>query len=176
MHVDVDDVVAETFLVAWRRLDDIPEAELPWLIGVARNVRMNAHRTARRQRDVSRRLAESAEPAWSGDSGESEAVRTALGKLSCADREVLLLSVWDDLDRVAIAAVRARPHPRQGAPAATAEASPRASDQSSRPRSIPSAQSSRFLPTEVSNGKSDSVLSSAQAGGILPGGVRHSSD
>ncbi len=31
-----DDVVAETFLVAWRRLDDVPADDaLPWLIGVA---------------------------------------------------------------------------------------------------------------------------------------------
>lgn len=39
-----DDVVAETFLVAWRRLDDIPTAALPWLLGVARNVVSNQHR------------------------------------------------------------------------------------------------------------------------------------
>jgi hypothetical protein len=31
-----DDVVAEAFLAAWRRLDDIPaEAELAWLLGAA---------------------------------------------------------------------------------------------------------------------------------------------
>jgi hypothetical protein len=34
----VDDIVSETFLVVWRRLDDVPEAPLPWLIAVARNV------------------------------------------------------------------------------------------------------------------------------------------
>jgi RNA polymerase sigma-70 factor (ECF subfamily) len=32
------DVVAETFLVAWRRLDDVPADPLPWLYGVARRV------------------------------------------------------------------------------------------------------------------------------------------
>ncbi|WP_404821945.1 RNA polymerase sigma factor [Oerskovia merdavium] len=32
-----DDVVAETFLVAWRRIDDVPEDSLPWLLVVARN-------------------------------------------------------------------------------------------------------------------------------------------
>jgi len=32
----VEDVVAETFLVAWRRLDDIPAEARPWLLGVAR--------------------------------------------------------------------------------------------------------------------------------------------
>ncbi len=33
-----DEVTAETFLVAWRRLDAIPSEPLPWLYGVARNV------------------------------------------------------------------------------------------------------------------------------------------
>jgi RNA polymerase sigma-70 factor, ECF subfamily len=45
-----DEVVSETFLVAWRRLADIPAAELPWLLGVARNVLRDQFRAdARRQ-------------------------------------------------------------------------------------------------------------------------------
>ena len=39
-----DDVVAETFTVAWRRLDDVPPEALPWLIGVARKVLHNLRR------------------------------------------------------------------------------------------------------------------------------------
>jgi DNA-directed RNA polymerase specialized sigma24 family protein len=35
---DVDDIVSEAFLIVWRRLDDVPEAPLPWLLAVARNV------------------------------------------------------------------------------------------------------------------------------------------
>src|SRR4051812_5070153 len=59
-----DDVVAETLVVAWRRLDEIPgDAELPWLIGVARKARLNLTRSSRRQAAVSSRLAESAVPA-----------------------------------------------------------------------------------------------------------------
>lgn len=34
----VDDIVSETFLVVWRRLDEVPERALPWLLTVARNV------------------------------------------------------------------------------------------------------------------------------------------
>jgi DNA-directed RNA polymerase specialized sigma24 family protein len=46
-----DDVVAETFLVAWRRLEDIPtRKELPWLLGVARNAMANIRRGERRRR------------------------------------------------------------------------------------------------------------------------------
>src|SRR3954452_14655936 len=46
---NADDVVAETFLVAWRRLDDVPADSLPWLLGVARHVRLSRWRAARRR-------------------------------------------------------------------------------------------------------------------------------
>jgi RNA polymerase sigma-70 factor, ECF subfamily len=101
-----DDVLAETFLVAWRRLDDLPEDAAPWLIGVARNVRLNLRRSARRQHALSSRMIEIPPDGERHDSpGEVELVRTALSKLREADREVLLLSIWDDLDRAAIARV-----------------------------------------------------------------------
>src|SRR3954469_9913356 len=57
-----EDVVSETFLVAWRRLDDVPTDARPWLIGVARNVRLNALRSARRQDSITQRLLESPVP------------------------------------------------------------------------------------------------------------------
>lgn len=101
----VDDVVAETFLIAWRRLDDVPENAAPWLIGVARNVRRNTHRSARRQEAVSARLADAVPPLeGAGSSREAAALGAALRSLSARDREVLLLAVWDGLDRGAIAA------------------------------------------------------------------------
>jgi RNA polymerase sigma factor (sigma-70 family) len=100
-----DDVVAETFLVAWRRIDDVPEHAAPWLIGVARNVRRNTQRSARRQEAVSARLAD-AVPRLDGvgPSRDSAALAAALRGLSDRDREVLLLAVWDGLDRASIAA------------------------------------------------------------------------
>jgi RNA polymerase sigma-70 factor, ECF subfamily len=101
--VSCDDVVAETFLVAWRRIDSAPSDARPWLIGVARNVLLNARRSARRRDALSRRLAATAPRNAASPSRESELVETALAKLSEKDREVLLLSVWDDLDRSAIA-------------------------------------------------------------------------
>jgi RNA polymerase sigma-70 factor, ECF subfamily len=101
----VDDVVAETFLVAWRRIEDIPEHAAPWLIGVARNVRRNTRRSARRQEAVSTRLAD-AVPALehTGAPPEAATLREALRGLAPRDREVLLLAVWDGLDRASIAA------------------------------------------------------------------------
>jgi hypothetical protein len=41
---DADDVVAEVFLIAWRRIDDLPDDPLPWLLGVARRVLANRRR------------------------------------------------------------------------------------------------------------------------------------
>jgi RNA polymerase sigma-70 factor (ECF subfamily) len=100
-----DDVVAETFLVAWRRIDDAPADARPWLIGVARNVLRNVRRTSRRRDALSRRIAENAPRASAGGSRDVDLVARALATLSEQDREVLLLAVWDDLDRAAIAKV-----------------------------------------------------------------------
>jgi RNA polymerase sigma-70 factor, ECF subfamily len=99
-----DDVLAETFVVAWRRIDDVPDAALPWLIGVARNARLNLLRARRRQEAISQRLA--ALPA-AHDEGPAlpGAVTTALAALSEPDREVLLLSIWEDLDRRSVGEV-----------------------------------------------------------------------
>src|SRR5579875_424258 len=47
----VDDVVADTFLVAWRRLDTVDDDALPWLLGVARRQVAN-HLRAQRRRDA----------------------------------------------------------------------------------------------------------------------------
>ena len=101
-----DDVAAETFLVAWRRLDEVPAAPRGWLIGVARNTGLNLRRSARRQRAVAERIANVTPPiADSGEPGVPELVHAALERLPERDREVLTLSVWDDLDRAALAQV-----------------------------------------------------------------------
>src|SRR5215210_4510978 len=46
----IDDIVAETFTIAWRRFDDISErAGYGWLCGVAVNVARNSYRAERRR-------------------------------------------------------------------------------------------------------------------------------
>jgi hypothetical protein len=76
------DAVAETFLVAWRRLDDVPDDGLPWLYGVARRVLANQRRSASRGAALERRLAgalTTAAPADPGETaGDSELMRQAL--------------------------------------------------------------------------------------------------
>lgn len=102
-----DDITAETFLVCWRRLDAVPAEPLPWLVGVARNIRLNQRRGERRRGRLEHRLR--FEPVSARDPaaavGERDAIRAALSNLDERDREVLLLTAWDRLDRDAIAVV-----------------------------------------------------------------------
>lgn len=101
-----DEVLAETFLVAWRRLEDTPLDTRPWLIGIARNIRLNLRRTARRQQALTARLMETAsDPGYAEPSSHTAAIEAALSRLSDKDREILLLSTWDGLDRTGIAQV-----------------------------------------------------------------------
>ncbi|MGH2862313.1 MAG: RNA polymerase sigma factor [Solirubrobacteraceae bacterium] len=94
----VDDVVAETFLIAWRRLDDVREPALPWLLGVARRVLSTHWRGDRRRQELSNRLAATQSmqaSAWSEDS--EERALAALATLSEKDREALTLTAWEGL-------------------------------------------------------------------------------
>jgi RNA polymerase sigma-70 factor, ECF subfamily len=97
---DADDVVAETFVVAWRRRADIPaDGARLWLFGVARNVLANHRReTRRRDRLHLRILAEDPPPAEYQDAepGGGE-LWQALAALPPDDRELLLLRAWDRL-------------------------------------------------------------------------------
>lgn len=96
-----DDVVAETFLVAWRRLGDVPRDDpLPWLLAVARNVARNDHRRHRRYEGLVRRLPAprpAPPPTEPPEPAVAAGVRGALDALDEADRELLLLVAWDDL-------------------------------------------------------------------------------
>jgi RNA polymerase sigma-70 factor, ECF subfamily len=102
-----DDVVAETFAIAWRRLETVPREPRPWLVGVARNVRLNALRSQRRQDALARRLADLPVESTSAEALDasfiSGEILEALGGLSPVDREVLLLHAWEGLDRSQIA-------------------------------------------------------------------------
>ena len=100
---DVDDVVAETFAVAWRRLDEVPARALPWLLGVARNVGANAVRASRRRDALHLRVirlpAADVEPdvAELVDVELDPAAAEALARLPERDRELLTLLAWNGL-------------------------------------------------------------------------------
>jgi len=93
-----DDIVAETFLVAWRRLDEVPGDALPWLIAVARLTLANHERSSRRQRALVIKVAslapvEPGVPDFTGD----WTVLEALSRLPESEREALTLIVWEGL-------------------------------------------------------------------------------
>jgi RNA polymerase sigma-70 factor (ECF subfamily) len=106
-HDEAQEVVAETFLVAWRRLDDVPREPLPWLLGVARKVLANRRRAAGRRFDLRVTLA----PMSSPGPDPSDEVQTkldvlaAIDRLPTAEREALTLSAWDGLSAAEGAAV-----------------------------------------------------------------------
>jgi RNA polymerase sigma factor (sigma-70 family) len=103
----VDDVVAETFTVAWRRLDDIPaDSPLPWLYGVARRVVANQRRSAdRRRRLVTKLASDRNEPSPTGPSAPNDVVVAALARLRSDDQEILRLAAWELLGASDIALV-----------------------------------------------------------------------
>ena len=87
--------MAETFLVAWRRLDDVPEPALPWLFGVARRTLANSRRSSRRRDILAERLRIDLGdvPVVPVERGLLDALQT----LSVGDRELLLLTAWEGL-------------------------------------------------------------------------------
>jgi RNA polymerase sigma-70 factor (ECF subfamily) len=92
-----DDAVAETFLIAWRRLESIPGDELPWLLGVTRRVLANQRRRDATQDRVALRFR--AEPVANvvGDSTLDPELSHALSHLSERDQELLRLIAWEGL-------------------------------------------------------------------------------
>lgn len=97
---DLDDLVEETMVVVWRRLDRVPvDAELPWMLGVARNVLRNARRSRNRRSTFEATLRPpSVDPSAEELVVADDSVREALASLSEDDREILLLNAWDGLD------------------------------------------------------------------------------
>jgi RNA polymerase sigma factor (sigma-70 family) len=96
-----EDVVAETFLVAWRRLEVIGEDPLPWLLGVARRVLANQQRAERRRGALTARLQglfPGQAPEWEPPQAMSDELAAAMVSLSPQEREALLLVAWEGLE------------------------------------------------------------------------------
>src|SRR5689334_20437055 len=87
----VDDIVSETFVVCWRKLDRVPDDPLPWLYAVARKTLANHRRKLARQTPVQAAVGGEPEPVGDG------MLATAFGALSERDREVLRLVAWEGL-------------------------------------------------------------------------------
>jgi RNA polymerase sigma-70 factor (ECF subfamily) len=110
---DAADVVAETFLTAWRRIGDVPSGNdaRPWLFGVARGMLSNQQRGNRRRAQLAERLRAElprlvSTAARAADDGpDTVAVGRAFRRLSDDDREVLSLVASEGLGRDQMAVV-----------------------------------------------------------------------
>ncbi|MDQ6726809.1 MAG: sigma-70 family RNA polymerase sigma factor [Actinomycetota bacterium] len=109
---DAQEVVAEVFTVAWRRLANVPEGDdaLPWLYGVGRRVLANQWRGNRRRTDLWTRLTgqhtdevEIESDVLSVD--DRRRVLEALGRLKEADQEILRLTTWEELPHRQVAGI-----------------------------------------------------------------------
>jgi RNA polymerase sigma-70 factor (ECF subfamily) len=98
-----DEIVGDTFLVAWRRFDEMPDPPLPWLLGVARNlardrVRASARRSATEVELDSWIPTDEQTAADPADVVTDRAsLRAALAGLDAGDRELLTLVAWHGL-------------------------------------------------------------------------------
>lgn len=102
-----DDVLSDTLLVCWRRLDELPEEPLPWAYGVARNCLANAQRGSRRQQRLAARIATVDPPAtaMAGPGPTDDVLHDALAALRPDDAELLRLWAWEQLAPAEIAVV-----------------------------------------------------------------------
>ncbi len=102
----VQDVVSETFLVAWRRHGELRGRPLPWLLGIARRTAANQRRGSARRAALDERLrAEPPSVGFHAPLGEDAQLALALSTLPERDREALLLVTWDGLDHATAARV-----------------------------------------------------------------------
>lgn len=99
------DLTAEVFLVAWRRIDDVPRGEdtVLWLYGVAANVSAHQRRSIARGARLEARLRSVPLDETSGPEpqvvrrAEYDQVLAATARLRPADQEILRLAAWEEL-------------------------------------------------------------------------------
>jgi RNA polymerase sigma-70 factor (ECF subfamily) len=105
---DADDVMGDVLLTLWRRLDDVPQVDpLPWCYGVARRALANHRRGSQRRGRLLERLRGQlpAAPVDLPGTDEEPELAAALAALPEADREVLVLWAWEQLEPREIATV-----------------------------------------------------------------------
>ena len=117
-NVQVDDIVGATFVVAWRKFDQVEQASLPWLFRIASFEMKSSSRKARRDGHFLGSEMLDGVPNTVEEIFDGEPMREALAELSDVDQEILRLVHWDELTRpeigevlgLAVSAVNMRYH------------------------------------------------------------------
>jgi DNA-directed RNA polymerase specialized sigma24 family protein len=104
---DAEDAVSETFVVAWRRLRDVPgmDTALPWLYGVCRRVLANQRRGDRRRWELVQKVGRDAHGVVTPDLSEPGPALIALARLRDDEQELLRLVAWEQLSHAEIGTV-----------------------------------------------------------------------
>ena len=98
---DAEDVLSETFAVAWRRREELPDPPLPYLYAIAANVVKNSRRSSRRLGRLRGKLAGQREPQAEDHADQvaaNDAFSLAFSSLSESQRDILRLVAWEGLD------------------------------------------------------------------------------
>jgi RNA polymerase sigma-70 factor (ECF subfamily) len=108
---DAADIIADTYLVAWQRLERLPGGDHArlWLFGVARNLLLKSARQDRTRDALSVRLGSELRVLADSESPSDDPrllqLQTALSALHDLDREILTLTAWEQLSPAEIAGV-----------------------------------------------------------------------
>lgn len=110
---DAQDVTAEVFVIAWRKIDEQPDADRTraWLFGIAYRVLCHHWRSQSRYGRLKRRVAGTSTPAEPGPEGvvvrraDGQRVLDAVQRLREADQEILRLAGWEELPHADIAEI-----------------------------------------------------------------------
>jgi RNA polymerase sigma-70 factor (ECF subfamily) len=99
------EVVAETFLAAWRHIDELPHHVLPWLYRAAAfevaNYRRKVRADARLdQALIEHRMSDSQGQAADVSTDDRTSIAAAFSRLSPTDRELLRLAAWEQVSAV----------------------------------------------------------------------------
>lgn len=105
---DAADLLGETFLALWRRIDGIPvedERRRMWLFVTARNVLSNHRRAGIRREQLARELREYLLTSPTPVTDDAEVVRDAVSRLPEPLRELVFLVHWDGFSLVEAAEI-----------------------------------------------------------------------
>jgi RNA polymerase sigma-70 factor (ECF subfamily) len=100
------DIFQQALIIAWKKLEDIPlddEMAVAWMIATARNCLANYNRSLRRYRRATEQLA--SEIHIRENVADHLDIAAAMAKLTEADREILVLAYWENLNSQQISTV-----------------------------------------------------------------------